>query len=444
MNVANLEISLVQKINNSTSTLDTLIYSKALQELKTGTVTTVDSFSGLPNPTASLISQLFYVKNEEAFYHSVFAQGIYKWVLLRKDVYPLRTWGGNGYGQLGDGSTTARSSPGTVAGGGTNWCTVSFSKTGCHSAGIKTDGTLWTWGLNTCSQLGDGTTTNRSSPGTTAGGGTNWCCVSVGSLHTIALKTDGSLWSWGNNGYGRLGDGSTTTRSVPVTVAGGGNNWCAICAEDCHNIALKTDGSLWTWGGNGQGRLGNGGTSARSSPGTIVGILYDWCSISAGTSHSAAITKCGVLYTWGDNTCGKLGDGTTTSRTSPVSVAGGGSNWCRVSSGFCHTIAVKTDGTVWTWGGNGYGELGDGTTTSRSSPGTVAGGGTNWNSVSAGMCHSAAIKTDGIVWTWGANAGNGRLGDGTTTARSSPGTTAGCVSSWRQIVSAGRCSTASV
>jgi len=138
------------------------------------------------------------------------------------------------------------------------------------------------------------------------------------------------------------------------------------------------------------------------------------------------------LWTWGYNNNGELGTGTTTSRSSPGTTAGGGTNWKQVSSGDTATAAVKTDGTLWTWGYNGYGELGTGTTTSKSSPVTTAGGGTNWNQVSVGTNISAAIKTDGTLWTWGRNE-NGQLGDGTTTSKSSPGTTAGGGTTWKQV-----------
>jgi alpha-tubulin suppressor-like RCC1 family protein len=353
----------------------------------------------------------------------------------------LWTWGLNNWGQLGDGTTTSRSSPGTVAGGGTTWCAASAGNT--HTAAVKTDGTLWTWGNNGSGQLGDGTATSRSSPVTVAGGGTTWCAASAGNAHTAAVKTDGTLWTWGFNGFGRLGDGTATTRSSPVTVAGGGTNWCAASAGGCHTAAVKTDGTLWTWGLNSNGQLGDGTATSRSSPVTVAGGGTTWCAASAGNDHAAAVKTDGTLWTWGFNGQGRLGDGTTTSRSSPVTVAGGGTNWCAASAGNTHTAAVKTDGTLWTWGNNGSGQLGDGTTTSRLSPGTVAGGGTTWCAASAGLDHTAAVKTDGTLWTWGSN-GSGRLGDGTTTNRSSPGTTIGGIingsSSWSKV-SAGGCMT---
>jgi alpha-tubulin suppressor-like RCC1 family protein len=357
----------------------------------------------------------------------------------------LYTWGSNGSGQLGDGTTTSRSSPVTTAGAGTNWKQVATVAT--HTAAIKTDGTLWTWGNNGSGRVGDGTTTDRSSPVTTAGGGTNWKEVSVGggiNGFDAAIKTDGTLWTWGNNTNGRLGDGTTTPRSSPGTTAGGGSNWKQVSAGATHIGAIKTDGTLWTWGNNGSGRVGDGTTTDRSSPVTTAGGGTNWKQVSFGRQFSSAIKTDGTLWTWGDNSYGALGDGTTLDKSSPVTTAGGGTNWKQVYSaaGGDHMAAIKTDGTLWTWGNNGSGRLGDGTTTNKSSPVTTVGGGTNWKQVSAGDTHIAAIKTDGTLWTWGGNT-YGQLGNGTTTSISSPSQVISNVNNWKQV-GAGESSTAAV
>ena len=351
----------------------------------------------------------------------------------------LWTWGRNNYGQLGDGTITNQSLPVTTAGAGTTWCQVGSGI--YHTMAVKTDGTLWSWGANFDGELGTGTTTDQSSPGTTAGAGTTWCQTSAGSSHTTAVKTDGTLWTWGRNSSGQLGTGTTTSRSSPGTTAGAGTTWCQVGSGYSHTAAVKTDGTLWTWGRNSSGQLGTGTTTSRSSPGTTAGAGTTWCQVSAGGYyHTAAIKTDGTLWTWGNNRYGQLGDGTTTSRSSPVTTAGAGTTWCQVGAGYAHTTAVKTDGTLWTWGYNGYGRLGTGTTTNRSSPGTTAGAGTTWCQVSASGLHTAAVKTDGTLWTWGYND-CGQLGTGTTTSRSSPVTTAG--NTWCQV-GAGRFHTAAI
>lgn len=340
----------------------------------------------------------------------------------------LLTWGSNSSGKLGDGTTTSRSSPGTTAGAGANWKSAS---TGYFSnAAIKSDGTLWTWGSNSSGALGDGTITARSSPGTTAGGGINWCSVSVGRFFASALKSDGSLWTWGYNGFGNLGTGNTTSRSSPGTTVACENNWCSVSSGYSHVAGIKTDGTLWTWGRNHCGQLGDGTVTNRSSPVTVLGGGNTWCAVSSGYSHTAAIKTDGTLWTWGSNAQGELGIGnTTTSRSSPGTTIGGGNNWSKVYICRAVSAAIKNDGTLWTWGFGSAGVLGNGDSLGRSSPTTVAGGGTTWCEVKVAPYMMTAIKTDGTLWTWGSNF-SGALGDGTTTSRCSPGTTAGGGTTW--------------
>ena len=336
--------------------------------------------------------------------------------------------GYNNAGRLGDGTTTNRSSLVMVVGGGTNWKQVAC---GSHTAAIKTDGTLWTWGAGFAGSLGNDTTTNGSSPGTTAGGGTNWRQVACGSSNTAAIKTDGTLWVCGYNQFGKLGDGTTTSRLSLVTTAGGGTNWKQVSCGRSHTAAIKTDGTLWTWGRDHYGQLGIGVQTSRSSPGTTVGGGTNWRQVSAGGRHTAAVKTDGTLWTWGTNLEGQLGE-VAGNRSSPATTAGGGTTWKQVACGYNHTAAVKTDGTLWTWGQGQFGRIGDGTVTNRSSPVTTAGGGTNWKQVTGGTLHTAAIKTDGTLWTWGHNQ-YGNLGDGTVTNRSSPVITVGERIDWRQV-----------
>ena len=350
----------------------------------------------------------------------------------------LFTWGKNYSGSLATNNTTSRFSPGTVSGGGTNWRVAALTDE--FGGGVKTDGTLWTWGQNDVGQLGIGSTgagTYRSSPGTVAGGGTNWRCIVIpksvltGSL--MALKTDGTLWTWGCNSNGELGTNTTVARSSPGTTAGGIAIWCHIFATRYSVGGITTSGILWTWGGNNNGILGTGDTTNRSSPGTVAGGGTNWCN-AAGSQTMLGIKTDGTLWTWGSNSFGAIGDGTTTARSSPGTVFGGGTNWSRIAGGCEFSLAIKTDGTLWTWGFNSSGRLGDGSYTSRSSPGTVFGGGTNWCRVDANEA-GMALKIDGTLWTWGPNGG--LLGDGTSFARNSPGTTAGGGTTW-VFISAGQ------
>jgi len=342
----------------------------------------------------------------------------------------LWTWGYNYYGQLGDNTIANKSSPVQTVAGGTNWKSVASG--GLHTAAIKTDGTLWLWGYNYYAALGDNTLVSKSSPVQTVAGGTNWKLVAGGRYHTAAIKTDGTLWLWGRNTYGQLGDNTIANKSSPVQTVAGGTNWKLVSGGRYHTAAIKTDGTLWLWGYNTYGQLGDNTTVSKSSPVQTVAGGTNWKSVASGGIHTAAIKTDGTLWTWGDNTLGKLGDNTTVSKSSPVQTISGGTNWKQVSGGRYHTAAIKTDGTLWTWGHNTYGQLGENDIVHRSSPVQTVAGGTNWKLVASGYYHTAAIKTDGTLWTWGGN-GNAALGDNTLVHRSSPVQTVAGGTNWKSV-----------
>ena len=352
---------------------------------------------------------------------------------IRKENFLDRNLFGCGYnnsGQLGDNSTTHKSSPVQTIAGGTNWKQVACGV--FHSAAIKIDGTLWTWGQNNEGQLGDNSITNRSSPVQTITGGTNWKQVSGGTFYTVAIKTDGTLWTWGNNGYGQLGNNSLTNRSSPVQTVAGGTNWKQVSCKTAHTAAIKTDGTLWTWGLNNFGQLGDNSITNRSSPvQTIVGGT-NWKQVVCGYGHIAAIKTDGTLWAWGNNTVGQLGDNNIVNKSSPVQTVAGGTNWKQIACGYLHTAAIKTDGTLWTWGSNTYGQLGDNNRVPKSSPVQTITGSTDWKQVACGYYHTAALKIDGTLWTWGYNT-NGQLGDNTINDKSSPVQTVAGGTNWKQV-----------
>jgi alpha-tubulin suppressor-like RCC1 family protein len=184
--------------------------------------------------------------------------------------------------------------------GGTNWKLIS-SGTGAHAAAIKTDGTLWTWGSDNYGQLGDNSVTNKSSPVQTITGGTNWQQVSIGGYHTMAIKTDGTLWTWGGfNLWGQLGVNDTVNRSSPIQTVTGGTNWKSISAGQYHSIAIKTDGTMWGFGSNGYGALGDGSGVHRSSPVQAFGVNTTWKQVSAARDYTVAIRSDNTLWTCGN------------------------------------------------------------------------------------------------------------------------------------------------
>jgi alpha-tubulin suppressor-like RCC1 family protein len=306
----------------------------------------------------------------------------------------LWLWGAGSFGRLGNNAVANQSSPIQTVSGGTNWRSVSAGN--YHTAAIKTDGTLWLWGAGSFGRLGNNatTTTNRSSPIQTVSGGTNWRSVSAGNDHTAAIKTDGSLWTWGLGSGGQLGNDSTTNQSSPVQTVSGGTNWRSVSVGGCHTAATKTDGSLWTWGYGSFSQLGTNSFISRSSPVQTVSGGTNWRTVSAGGCHTAAIKTDGTLWTWGDGSFGRLGNNAVTSRSSPVQTVSGGKSWRTVSAGRFVTAAIKTDGSLWTWGCGLAGRLGNNYTTSQSSPIQTISGGTNWRSVSLGSSHTAATRLE--------------------------------------------------
>jgi len=215
-----------------------------------------------------------------------------------------------------------------------------------HAVAIQSDGSLWTWGANSLGQIGDGTTSNRLSP-YRIDVGAEWSDIAAGKFYTLAVRSDGTLWAWGANNYGQLGDGTIVNRFAPVQI-GTDADWAAVSAGTVHSLALKTNGTLWAWGRNVSGQIGDGTKTDRYAP-VPIGTAAEWIAIAAGTSHSLAIRSDGTLWAWGANDLGQLGDGTTIQHSVPVHV-GTETDWASIDGGDKYTLAIKTDGSLWAWG----------------------------------------------------------------------------------------------
>jgi alpha-tubulin suppressor-like RCC1 family protein len=320
-------------------------------------------------------------------------------VALSKNSSNLFASGTNTYGQLGDGFTSATSRRFNdfrqTFSNAPTWEKISAGHT--FSLAIKQDSTLWAWGYNNIGQIGINNTANQSIPTQISG---DFTLVSAGYNHAGAIKTDGSLVMFGNNTAGSLGDNTGLNRSSPVQTVAGGTNWSKLSCGTTNTGAIKTDGSLWMWGGNISGSLGiNFSSGIRNSP-VQIGSNTTWSSISCGFYHTAAIKTDGTLWTWGDNLHGQLGDNTTINRSSPIQTVAGGTTWSQVACGWKHTAAIKTNGTLWSWGDNSYGQLGDGTITQRSSPIQEIGAGTTWTFVSVPVFSNStlALKSDNKMY----------------------------------------------
>ena len=324
-------------------------------------------------------------------------------------------WGENAVGQLGDGTSTSRSEPVQVV--GLSSVRSVTAGLGEHSLAVREDGSVWAWGGNAWGELGDGSSgvdAHREVPVQVVGL-TNVRSVAAGGFHSLAVREDGTVWAWGKNDSGQLGDGSTVDRSSPVQVAGLANVR-SVAAGGRHSLALLEDGSVWAWGDNGFGQLGDGGTTSRSSAQQVVG-LSGVRTVMAGFFHALAVLEDGSVWAFGANWNGQLGDGGTTARSTPAPVENLVSVR-RVDAGDDHSLVVLEDGTVWAFGLNDHGQLGDGSTTDSSVPVQVAGL-SDVRAIAAGARHSLAVLEDGSVWAWGANW-EGQLGDGSTVDSSVP------------------------
>jgi alpha-tubulin suppressor-like RCC1 family protein len=330
--------------------------------------------------------------------------------IARKADGNLYSWGSNIQGQLGDSSNISRNAPVVVnAGAGTTtWRMVAVGDqfaVAIRTAGSSTtSGTLWAWGLNQNGQLGDGTTVSRAVP-VQIGKDTDWAFVSAGKGHALAIKTSGILYAWGRNFNGQLGDGTVISKLVPTKI--GVATWLTASAGETHTLGLQKDGTLWAWGGGADGQIGNAGNTA-SVPAPVKIGTSTWASVSAGAFHSVGIRADGTLWTWGANGSAQLGNNGTTPANAPQQILSD-NNWTVIAAGANHTMGVRSDGTLWGWGSNAEGQLGNGDTDSFSP--VQIGTGTTWVTVTSGTAHSFGLKTDNTLWGWGRNQ-EGQLGNG--------------------------------
>ena len=372
----------------------------------TYTVKAYDSSANFSKDSSPLI-----VKTE-AIKSVALAAGYYHSLNVRNDG-TVWSWGYNEDGQLGDGTTTKRIAAVQVK---NLQNVVAVSAGSRFSIALKNNGTVWAWGFNWYGQLGDGTTKTRYTP-VKLDGLSNIISIEAGENHAIALKGDGTVWTWGDNGDGQLGDNDYYWNHYYPRKVDALDNVIKVAAGADHNLALKSDGTVWAWGSNRGGQLGEGTTESKEYTPIQVNGLIDIIDVKAGYSHSMVLKSDGTVWAWGTNGSGQLGDGTTTSSNLPVKV-NELSDIIGFDTEYYSSLALKSDGTVWAWGSNSYGQLGDGTTITRLTPvqvnllGDVV-------DVAIGTGHALALKSDETVWAWGYNR-DGRLGDETDVNKNIP------------------------
>jgi alpha-tubulin suppressor-like RCC1 family protein len=329
-------------------------------------------------------------------------------------------WGENNRGQLGDGSHMDRNFPAPVHLGEP----ASYVVTGqFHACAQLGGGGVKCWGWNLYGQLGDGTNTDRATP-VNVGGLTNLVMLTAGDNHTCAHMT-GGVKCWGSNSSGQLGDGSTADRNTPVNVIGLGGGVSVVDAGALHTCATLSAGGARCWGDNSSGQLGDGTTINRSTPVAVSGMSGYVLQIAAGGSHTCSVDLSSPPLCWGWNAFGQLGDGSTTDRTTPVSVSGVPAGAVDVTAGFNHTCVRTASFGLACWGRNMHGQVGDGSTADRHTPVTVCADPACSSpindifTVSGGGDHTCAMALTGGPWCWGRNT-HGQIGDGSNTQRSAP------------------------
>ncbi len=352
-------------------------------------------------------------------------------LVLRWPWTSVAAWGANTDRQLGDGSTTTRTSP--VVSNSKLFAGESIIKACAgdrHNFALTADGLLSGWGLNTYGQTGTGGIPAEPLQGKAI------ASIAAGGSHSLALCSDGSTYAWGQNNYGALGDGSSTSSSAPVAVKTdgvlAGRTPSAVAAGTRHSLLLTADGRVFSWGYNFYGQLGNGSKTNSnvatqvSNTGALAGRTIT--AIAAGDAHSLALSSDGQVFAWGKNDDGQLGDGTTTDRNAPVAVLANGTlagkTVLAIAAGEGHSLALASDGTVFAWGRNTHGQLGDGGTTQQASP-VVVSAPEGWSAdpivaIAAGSSHSLALSSSGMAFSWGRNL-SGQLGNGGTSQSLVPG-----------------------
>jgi alpha-tubulin suppressor-like RCC1 family protein len=319
-------------------------------------------------------------------------------------------WGDNSFGQLGNATTTNAATPVTVA-GGFNFKTVSAGFQ--HTCGVTTSGAAYCWGDNASGELGSGISASVSSSPVAVTGGLTFKAVSAGFSHACGLTTAGAAYCWGSNEAGDLGNGAIGgLSSAPVAVAGG-LTFASLSAGAVYSCGVTTSGAAYCWGGNGYGVLGNGTTTDSPTPVAVSGGLT-FSSVSAGEYHTCGVTTAGATYCWGNSVNGQLGTGVTTVNSStPVAVIGGFTATA-VSAGNIQTCALATGGIAYCWGDNSLGELGNGSTSVSSPTPLAVIGGLTFSAITSGISfHTCGLTTSGAAYCWGDND-SGALGNGTT------------------------------
>jgi alpha-tubulin suppressor-like RCC1 family protein len=333
------------------------------------------------------------------------------------DAGGVKCWGYNYDGELGNGTTTDSLTPVNVTGLASG--VVGISSGYKHTCALTSAGGVKCWGFNVDGELGDGSIISKHAPVDVSGLTSGVAGISASGYHTCAVMNSGAVKCWGYNAFGQLGDGTTYNRATPVSVSGLASGVNVIKTGEYHTCALMQTGGVKCWGDNDNGQLGDGTVQNKLVPVDVTGLTSGVSALSTGGYHTCALMQTSGLKCWGDNAYGQLGNGTATDSLAPVNVNGLASGVSGISGGFRHTCAVMQGSGAKCWGHNAYGQLGNGTTGSSSTPVDVSGLASGVNVIRAGYRDTCALTTSGGVKCWGDNS-YGELGDGTYNNSSTP------------------------
>jgi alpha-tubulin suppressor-like RCC1 family protein len=323
-------------------------------------------------------------------------------------------WGSNGGGELADGTAAVSNIPIAVYGPGD---TIAIVAGWFHVLALSADGSVWAWGDNTYGTLGNGSRRDSALPQRIPTLPA-MSAIAGGNNVSLALAQDGSVWSWGNGADGQLGNGQTGIAQLTPVALTTISGVTQLSVRYNHVLAVRQDGSVWAWGTNSYGQLGDGTITNRSAPTPVTGLSNGVIAIAAGSFHSLALDRNGNVWAWGYNSGGQLGDGTIADRYTPVRVVGL-SDVVAISAGKSASYAITRDGRLWAWGWNGEGELGTGTLDSYSPLARPIEGLAGFLGIAGGVGSAVALRADGTVWAWGRNF-EGQVGDATFAQRNTP------------------------
>jgi alpha-tubulin suppressor-like RCC1 family protein len=342
------------------------------------------------------------------------------------------TWGQNNFGVLGINTTAtaSRRTPGSILGAVKTFCQIAGGSRGTNFA-LDQYGRAWTWGLNASGQIGDNSTTSRLTPVSVLGAVKTFCKISSGYQHSLAIDKNGRAWGWGNNGNGQLGNNITTQQLTPVSVLGAVKTFCQISGGFDHSAAIDKNGRAWAWGLNTGGQVGDNSVTSRRTPVSVLGAVKTFCKISCGGNQTFAIDKYGSLWSWGNNFVGQLGDNTIVNKCTPVLIGGSTKTFCDVKGSNSAALALDNNGSVWAWGISAFGEFGQGVVFPYT-PTSIKGSSKTFCEIATENLFTLAITSGGRIWSWGSNT-SGQLGNNTTTMVRTPVSVAGAVKTFSRI-----------